>query len=169
MIKKDVGENMLNINIVCVGKIKEEYLKSAIAEYSKRLSKYCSLKIIEVQDEKLPDKQYESTLNKCKEKECERIINSIKKESYIIALDLKGKEISSEEFSEKIENIATNFNSNITFIIGGTLGLTEKVLKISNEKICFSKMTFPHQLIRVFLLEQIFRAFKISNNETYHW
>ncbi|MCI8965442.1 MAG: 23S rRNA (pseudouridine(1915)-N(3))-methyltransferase RlmH [Clostridia bacterium] len=160
---------MLNINIICVGKIKEDYLKSAITEYSKRLSKYCSLKIIEVQDEKLPDKQYESTLLQCKEKECEKIINNIKKDSYIIALDLKGKQFSSEEFSEKIENIATNFNSSITFIIGGTLGLTDNILKMCKEKICFSKMTFPHQLIRVFLLEQIFRAFKISNNETYHW
>ncbi len=160
---------MLNINIVCVGKVKEEYLKEAIREYSKRLSRYCSLKIIEVQDEKLPDKIYESTINVIKEKECKKILDSIKKDSYIIALDLIGKQFTSEEFSDKIENIATNFNSSITFIIGGTLGLTEEVLKLSNEIICFSKMTFPHQLIRVFLLEQIFRSFKIANNETYHW
>lgn len=160
---------MLNINIVCVGKIKEEYYREAIAEYSKRLSKYCSLKIIELQDEKLPDKIYASTIDAIKEKECKKILDTIKKDSYIIALDLKGKQYTSEEFSEKIENIATNFNSSITFIIGGTLGLTEEVLKLSNETICFSKMTFPHRLIRIFLLEQIFRGFKISNHETYHW
>ncbi len=160
---------MLNINIICVGKIKEKYLQEAIAEYSKRLSKYCDLKITEIPDEKLPDKMYESTLKLTKEKECKKIIENIKKDSYVIALDLKGKEFTSEEFSKNIENIMTNLNSNISFIIGGTLGLTEEVLKMSDEKISFSKMTFPHQLIRVFLLEQIFRAFKISNNETYHW
>ena len=160
---------MLNINIVCVGKVKEKYLKDAIAEYSKRLSKYCNLKIIELQDEKLPNKIYDSTILEVKSKECKKIIDSLKKDSYIISLDLKGKEFASEEFSKKIDDIALNFNSTITFIIGGTLGLTDEVLKMSNEKMCFSKMTFPHQLIRVFLLEQLFRAFKISNNETYHW
>ena len=97
------------------------------------------------------------------------MIQTIKKDSYIICLDLKGKEFSSEEFSQKIDNIALNFNSSITFVIGGTLGLNEEILSLSSEKICFSKMTFPHQLIRVFLLEQLFRAFKISKNETYHW
>ena len=160
---------MLNINIVCVGKIKENYLKDAIAEYSKRLSKYCNLKIFEIQDEKLPEKINKSTIEITKQKECGKIIDSIKKDSYIIALDLKGKQNTSEEFSEKIQNIALNYNSTITFVIGGTLGLTEEVLNMSQEKISFSKMTFPHQLIRVFLLEQIFRAFKISYNETYHW
>ena len=159
---------MLNINIICVGKIKEQYLKDAIYEYSKRLAKYCNLNVIELQDEKLPNKLYESLLNEVKEKEGNKIIENIKKDSYIIALDLKGKEYSSEEFSKKIENI-TNINSSITFIIGGTLGISERVLEMSNEKICFSKMTFPHQLIRVFLLEQIYRGFKISKNETYHW
>ena len=160
---------MLNINIICVGKIKEIYLKDAISEYSKRLSRFCNLNIIELQDEKLPEKLNNSIINDVKNKECNKIIQSIKKDSYIICLDLKGKEFTSEEFSKKIENIALNFNSSITFIIGGTLGLNEEILSLSNEKICFSKMTFPHQLIRVFLLEQLFRAFKISNNETYHW
>lgn len=159
---------MLSINVICVGKIKEQYLKDAVQEYSKRLVKYCNLNIIELQDEKLPNKLYDSLLNEVKEKECNKIIENIKKDSYVIALDLKGKEYTSEEFSKKIENI-TNINSSITFIIGGTLGLTDKVREISNEKICFSKMTFPHQLIRVFLLEQIYRGFKISKNETYHW
>ena len=160
---------MLNINIVCIGKIKENYLKDAIAEYSKRLSRFCNLNIIELQDEKLPEKLNISIINEIKNKECNKMLQAIKKDSYVICLDLKGKNFSSEEFSKKIENIALNFNSSITFIIGGTLGLNEELLSLSNEKICFSKMTFPHQLIRVFLLEQLFRAFKISNNETYHW
>ena len=160
---------MLNINIVCVGKIKENYLKDAIAEYSKRLSRFCNLNIIELQDEKLPEKLNDSIINEVKNKECSKMIQSIKKDSYIICLDLKGKEFSSEEFSKKIENIALNFNSSITFVIGGTLGLNNEILSLASEKVCFSKMTFPHQLIRVFLLEQLFRAFKISNNETYHW
>ena len=160
---------MLNINIICVGKIKENYLKDAISEYSKRLSKFCNLNITELSDEKLPNKLNDSIINEIKNKECNKIIQAIKKDSYIICLDLKGKELSSEEFSAKLDNIALNFNSSITFIIGGTLGLNQEILSLANEKICFSKMTFPHQLIRVFLLEQLFRAFKISNNETYHW
>ena len=160
---------MININVICVGKLKEKYLKEAIDEYSKRLQKYCDLKIIEINDEQLPNKINETIIEQIKEKECKKIMENIKSDSYVIPLDLKGKEFSSVEFSNKIENIALNFNSTITFIIGGTLGLTEEVLKMSNEKICFSKMTFPHQLIRLFLLEQIFRSFKISNNETYHW
>jgi len=160
---------MLSINIICVGKIKEDYLKNAITEYSKRLSKYCNLTITELPDEKLPNKLNASIISDIKQKECTKILEHIKKDSYVICLDLKGKELSSEDFSKKIEDIALNFNSTITFIIGGTLGLTDDVLKHSHEKLCFSKMTFPHQLIRVFLLEQLFRAFKISNNETYHW
>ena len=160
---------MLNINIICIGKIKENYLKDAISEYSKRLSKFCNLNIIELSDEKLPSKLNDSIINEIKNKECNKIIQNIKKDSYVICLDLKGKQFSSEEFSQKLDNIALNFNSSITFIIGGTLGLNQDVLSLSNEKICFSKMTFPHQLIRVFLLEQLFRAFKISNKETYHW
>lgn len=160
---------MLNINIVCVGKIKENYLKDAIAEYSKRLSKFCNLTINEISDEKLPSKLNSSIINEIKNKECNKIIQAVKKDSYIICLDLKGKEFTSEDFSKKIDNIALNFNSSITFVIGGTLGLNQDILSLASEKICFSKMTFPHQLIRVFLLEQLFRAFKISNNETYHW
>ena len=158
---------MLSINIICIGKIKEKFFKDAIDEYSKRLSKYCKLNILELPDEKIPDKTNINIENEIKNKECDNIINHIKKDSYIICLDLKGKEFSSEEFSKTIENISME-SSQITFIIGGSLGLSEKILNMSNQKICFSKMTFPHQLIRIFLLEQIFRAFKISNNETYH-
>ena len=158
---------MLTINIICVGKLKEKFFKNAIDEYSKRLSKYCKLNIIELPDEKIPEKTNPNIENEIKTKECNNIINHIKKDSYVISLDLTGKQLSSEEFSKNIENISMQ-SSQITFIIGGSLGLTDKVLSMSNQKICFSKMTFPHQLIRVFLLEQIFRAFKISNGETYH-
>ena len=158
---------MLNIKIICIGKIKEQYLKSAIDEYSKRLSRYCKLNILELPDEKIPDKLNDNLSIEIKTKECNNIINHLKKDSYVIALDLTGNELSSEEFSKTIENISME-NSWITFIIGGSLGLTKELLNKCNKKICFSKMTFPHQLIRVFLLEQIFRAFKISNNETYH-
>lgn len=158
---------MLTINIICVGKVNEKYFKDSIQEYSKRLSKYCKLNILELPDEKIPDKINENLSYHIESKECDNIINHIKRDSYIICLDLTGKEISSIEFSKKIENISMQ-SSNISFIIGGSLGLTEKILNLSNEKLCFSKMTFPHQLIRIFLLEQIFRAFKISNGETYH-
>ena len=158
---------MLSIEIICVGKIKEKYLKDALEEYIKRLSKYCKLTITELPDEKIPDKLNINIENEIKTKECNNIINHIKKDSYVIALDLKGKEFSSEEFSKKIDDLSMQ-TSHITFIIGGSLGLTQELLNNSNLKICFSKMTFPHQLIRVFLLEQIFRAFKISHNATYH-
>ena len=158
---------MLSINIICVGKVKEKFFKDAIEEYSKRLSKYCKLEINELPDEKIPDKINETIINDIKQKECNNIINHLKKDSYIIALDLKGKELSSEDFSKKIDTISMQ-NSKISFIIGGSLGLTNDVLNVANEKVCFSKMTFPHQLIRVFLVEQIYRAFKISNGENYH-
>lgn len=160
---------MLNINIICVGKLKEEYLRAATSEYSKRLSRYCNLKFIELQDEKLPNKINDSIIAEIKSKECKKIIENIKKDSYVMSLDLKGKQFTSEEFSKKLEEITVNGYSTINFVIGGTLGLTKEVLDVSNELISFSKMTFPHQLIRVFLEEQLFRAFKISNNETYHW
>ena len=158
---------MLSINIICIGKIKEKFFKDAIDEYSKRLSKYCKLNILELPDEKIPDKTNPSIEDEIKSKECDNIIKHIKKESYIICLDLKGKEFSSEELSKEIENISMQ-SSQITFVIGGSLGLTEKILNLADKKICFSKMTFPHQLIRIFLLEQLFRSFKISNGETYH-
>ena len=158
---------MLHINIICVGKIKETFFKDAIQEYSKRLSRFCSLSITEIADEKIPDKTNEKIENDIKEKEGNNILSHIKRESYVIALDLKGKEFDSIAFSKEISNISIS-SSNITFIIGGSLGISNKVLSVCNEKICFSKLTFPHQLIRIFLLEQLYRAFKISNNETYH-
>lgn len=158
---------MLTINVVCIGKIKEKFFKDAIDEYSKRLSKYCKLNILELPDEKIPDKLNPNLENDIKSKECTNMINHIKKDSYIICLDLAGKEISSEEFSKNIETLSL-VTSSITFIIGGSLGITQKMKDSCKKSICFSKMTFPHQLIRVFLLEQIYRAFKISNGETYH-
>ena len=158
---------MLHVDIICVGKLKEQYFKDAVNEYSKRLSKYCILSIVELPDEKVPDKLNDKLILDIKEKESNNILSHIKKDSYTICLDLKGKQYTSEDFSKKLENISLT-NSSITLIIGGTLGLSNKLISSCNELICFSKMTFPHQLIRIFLLEQLFRAFKISNNETYH-
>lgn len=158
---------MLHIDLICVGKLKENYLRDAILEYSKRLSKYCILNIIELPDEKVPTILSEVEKQKIIEKESNAIYSHIKQNSYVIALELTGKEYSSIEFSKKLENI-TLHNSCITFLIGGTLGMSKTLLSHANELVCFSKMTFPHQLIRVFLLEQLFRSFKIQNNETYH-
>lgn len=158
---------MLHINIICVGKIKETFFREAILEYSKRLSRFCNLNITEITDEKIPDRANEKIENDIKEKEGNNILSHIKKDSYVIALDLKGSEFDSVSFSKRLTNLSLS-NSNITFIIGGSLGLSNKALSACNEKICFSKLTFPHQLIRIFLLEQIYRAFKIANNETYH-
>ena len=158
---------MVTINIICTGKIKEKYLKAAVDEYSKRLSKFCKLNILELPDKKIPDKTNSSIENEIKNIESVNVINHLKKDTYVICLDLKGKQFSSEEFAQDIQDISM-LHSNITFIIGGSLGMSEKLLNLANQKICFSKMTFPHQLIRVFLLEQIYRAFKIINGENYH-
>ena len=158
---------MLHIDIVCIGKIRENYLKDAIAEYCKRLSKYCVLKITELPDEKLPAKLNDSLEHDVKRKESNLILSHIKKDSYVIALDLKGKMYSSTDFSNKVQDLS-NVTSNITFLIGGTLGMTDELLNNCKELICFSKMTFPHQLIRLFLLEQLFRAFKIASGEYYN-
>ena len=159
---------MLHINIICIGKIKESFFRDSIDEYSKRLSKYCTLNITELPDEKIPNNASEKESLLIKEKEGQNILNNIKKDSYIICLDLKGRQFTSEEFANKIQNISLNSNSSITFVIGGSLGISNSVLNIANELISFSKMTFPHQLFRIILLEQIYRAFKIIKNETYH-
>lgn len=158
---------MLTINIICVGKLKESFFKEAVDEYSKRLSRYCKLEITELPDEKIPNNPNEKQIEQIKEKECNNIISHIKKDSYIISLDLTGKQLSSEELSLTLDSLSLS-TSHITFIIGGSLGLTKEVLTCSNSILSFSKMTFPHQLIRIFLLEQIYRAFKISNGEAYH-
>ena len=149
------------IKIVCVGKIKEKYLRDAIDEYVKRLSKYTKLEIIELLDEGIDDKKQVMA------KEKEKILKSIDSKSYIILLDREGKEISSIDLAKKIDESITYHNC-ITFIIGGSYGVDEEIKNISNEIISFSKLTFPHQLFRVLLLEQVYRSFKIINNETYH-
>lgn len=161
---------MINIKIMCIGKIKDKNLLSLINEYQKRISKYAKLEIIDVEDEKIPSSLSSMDMENIKEKESNKIINKLEKlnKPYIIALDLSGNELTSPEFSDKIQNIALNGCSTIVFLIGGSLGMSSKLIQMSNYKVCFSKLTFPHQLIRLFLLEQIFRAFKISNNETYH-
>ena len=141
------------IKIITVGKLKERYLIDAVEEYKKRLNKYTKIEIIEVKDES----SYEA----------ENIIKYINDKDFIITMEIEGKEISSTEFASKIENIF-NENSNITFIIGGSYGLSNRIKELSNYKLSFSKMTFPHQLFRVILLEQLYRAFKINNNESYH-
>ena len=158
----------MNISIIAVGKLKEKYLKQAIDEYSKRLSRYSKLEVIELPDEKTPDNASEKEEQQIKEKEGRLILSKIKDNSYVIAMDLKGKQITSEEFASFISNCGVTGNSNIVFIIGGSLGLSEGVIKRANYKLCFSKMTFPHQLFRVMLLEQVYRGFRIINNEPYH-
>lgn len=159
---------MLHIDVICIGKIKELFFREAIQEYSKRLSKYCILNILELADEKIPLTLNENNINIIKQKESNKILSHIKKGSYVICLDLTGKEYTSEELANTINSLSISSITNITFIIGGSLGMSKELLNSSDLKICFSKLTFPHQLIRVFLLEQLFRSFKIINGETYH-
>lgn len=149
------------IKIVCVGKIKEAFYRDAIEEYKKRLSKYTDIEIIEVPDEGLSD------IKTSIKKESEKILKVVNQKDYIITMEIDGKELSSPDLANKIDSIF-NINSNITFIIGGSYGLSDEVKNISNFKLSFSKLTFPHQLFRVLLLEQIYRSFKINNNESYH-
>lgn len=158
----------MNITLITVGKIKEKYLKEAIGEYSKRLSRYCKLNIIEVQDEKTPENASEKDENIIKEKEGTRILKHINDSMYVIALDLHGNMLTSNEFSDFIGRLGLKGNSNLAFVIGGSLGISREILNRANYKLCFSKMTFPHQLFRVILLEQIYRGFKIMKGEPYH-
>ncbi len=158
----------MKITVITVGKIKEKYLKDAIAEYSKRLSKYCKLEMIEVSDEKTPDSASEVVEMQIRDKEGERILKYIKDAMYVITLEITGKMLTSEELAEKIENLSVQGKSNIAFIIGGSIGLGNKVLERSDYALSFSKMTFPHQLMRVILLEQIYRSYRIINGEPYH-
>lgn len=162
----------MKITILCVGKIKEKFYRDAIAEYEKRLSRYCKLNLIEVADEKTPDHASEALERQIKEKEAERIAAKLEKEaregSFLCALAIDGKQLDSVELSEKIETLGTSGVSHIIFLIGGSLGMTEELLKRADLKLSFSKMTFPHQLMRVILLEQIYRSFRIINGEPYH-
>ena len=149
----------MKITILTVGKIKEKYLRDAIAEYSKRLSRYAKLEIIEVADEKTPDNASETVETNIKNKEAERLLKYIRDDAYLITLEIKGKQLTSEELAQKIDTLGVQGTSHIIFVIGGSLGLGEEVLKRSNYALSFSKMTFPHQLMRVILLEQIYRMF----------
>jgi len=158
----------MNITVISVGKLKEKYLKEAIDEYAKRLQRYCKISIIELQDEKTPDNASEKEELQIKNKEGEAILKSIKDNSFVIALDLKGKMLTSEEFSTYIQELGVSGKSDLVFVIGGSLGLSQEVLDRANYKLCFSKMTFPHQLFRVMLLEQIYRGFRIMKGEPYH-
>ena len=158
----------MKISILCVGKIKEKFYTDAVAEYSKRLSRYCTFEITEVQDEKTPDGAGEAIEKQIKEKEGEKLISRLKDGAYVISLAIEGKKLSSEGFASKIENLGISGVGHIIFIIGGSLGLSEEVLKKSDMLLSFSDMTFPHQLMRVILSEQIYRSFRIINGEPYH-
>ena len=158
----------MKITIITVGKVKESYFRGAIEEYSKRLSKYCKLDIVEVADEKTPDKASETEEEQIKAKEAERIMKYVREDAYVIALAIEGKQLDSVELSNKIENLGIQGKSHVQFIIGGSLGLHTNVLSRADYKLSFSKMTFPHQLMRVILLEQIYRAYRIMNHEPYH-
>lgn len=158
----------MEINIIAVGKLKEKYLQNGIDEYIKRLSKFAKVNIIEIQDEKLKENISFKEIEKIKQIEGNKILSHIKSKDYIISLALNGKTLDSVEFSETLSKIMIDGYSSITFIIGASLGLSQDVLDKSDLKLSFSKFTFPHQLMRLILIEQIYRAFKIINNETYH-
>lgn len=158
----------MKISIICVGKIKEKFYRGAIEEFEKRLSRYCRLSIIEVADEKTPDNASEAEEGIIRKKEGEKILKQISDDVYVIALTIDGKQRDSENLSRHIESLATGGKSNIAFIIGGSIGLSKAVTDRAQEELSFSKMTFPHQLMRVILLEQIYRSFRIMQNEPYH-
>ena len=158
----------MNITVICIGKLKEKYWTAAIDEYSKRLKGYCNLDIIELKEARLPDKAGPAEELAVKEAEGEEILKKIKDNQYVITLEVKGKMLSSEKLAEKIDALGLDGNSNIVFVIGGSLGLSAAVSKRANFKLSFSEMTFPHQMMRVILLEQVYRAFKINRNEAYH-
>lgn len=158
----------MKITIISVGKIKEKYFNDAITEYKKRLTKFCKLNEEIIEDERADESFSQLEIENVKRKEGQKIINKTDKKSYIIALDRGGKELDSEQLADKINHLGLDGSSDITFIIGGSNGLSEEVLKLSNYKLSFSKMTFPHQLFKVILYEQIYRAFKINTNEAYH-
>ena len=158
----------MKIRILTIGKLKEKYLVNGINEYVKRLNAYCKVEMVEVPDEPIPDNASENVENIIKDKEADKIVSKIKDDEYVIVLDLHGKEIDSVTFSKHIENCMIQGKSTITFVIGGSLGLGKSLLQRANYRLCFSQMTFPHQLMKLILVEQIYRAFKIMNNQTYH-
>ena len=158
----------MKITLVTVGKIKERFFADAIKEYEKRLSRYCRLEIVQVADEKTPEKASEAKARQIREREGERILAQLKEGAYVIALASEGKMASSEELAKKLEKLGITGKSQVVFVIGGSLGLSEAVLKRADEQLSFSRMTFPHQLMRVILLEQIYRSYRIIAGEPYH-
>ncbi|WP_409252399.1 23S rRNA (pseudouridine(1915)-N(3))-methyltransferase RlmH [Bacillus sp. SCS-153A] len=158
----------MNISIVTVGKLKEKYLKQGIDEYLKRLSAYAKVEIIEVSDEKAPEELSVIEMAQVKGKEGERILSKISPDAHVIALAIEGKMKTSEDLADNLDKLATYGKSKVSFVIGGSLGLSDEVMKRANETLSFSKMTFPHQLMRLILVEQVYRAFRINRNEPYH-
>lgn len=158
----------METRILTVGKIKEKYLSEGIAEYAKRLGRYCKLSFIQVADEKTPDKASEALNIQIKDTEGERLLKHIREQDYVIALAIDGKMLDSVELSSKIEQLRVQGISSVTFVIGGSLGLSDRVLKRADYKLSFSRMTFPHQLMQMILLEQIYRSYRIINHEPYH-
>jgi len=158
----------MNISIITVGKLKEKYLKQGIAEYTKRLSAYAKVQEIEVADEKAPEHLSEADMLVVKQKEGERILAKIAPDTHVIALAIEGKQRTSEAFARELDQLATYGKSKIAFVIGGSLGLSADVMKRADDTISFSKMTFPHQLMKLVLCEQIYRAYRINRNEPYH-
>lgn len=158
---------MIKVTLITLGRLKEKYLRDAVEEYKKRLSRYCNLDIIEIEPVKLPEKPSQNEVNISLEREADEIIKKIPNGSEVFALCIEGRELSSTDFAEKIEQ-SSNMGKNLSFIIGSSYGLAERIKKLSNVKLSVSKMTFPHQLFRVMLLEQIYRAFKINEGSAYH-
>lgn len=158
----------MKITLVTVGKIKERYFEDAVKEYQKRLSRYCRLEILQVADEKTPDGASEAVERQIKEKEGQRILGNIRDGAFVVALAIEGEMLSSEQLAEKIDKLGIRGVSHIVFVIGGSLGLSEAVMKRADYALSFSKMTFPHQLMRVVLLEQIYRSYRIIAGEPYH-
>ena len=158
----------MKITVIAVGKIKEKYLRDAIAEYAKRLSKYCKLELLEVADEKTPDAASPAVERSIRQKEGERILRYVREDAYVVTLEIGGQMLDSVEFSRKLERLGIQGKSHITFIIGGSIGLSPEVSSRADYALSFSKMTFPHQLMRVILLEQIYRGYRIMAGELYH-
>lgn len=158
----------MQIQIISVGKVREKYLQLGIAEFEKRLRPYCKLTLDEVSDEQAPEQLSDKELNHVIQKEGERILSKIKPNQYVIALAINGESWSSEQLANEIDNLGIHGKSQISFVIGGSNGLSDEVLKRADQKLSFSKMTFPHQLMKLILLEQIYRAYKIQKNEPYH-
>ena len=158
----------MKITVLCVGKVKEKFFTDAIKEYSKRLSRYCKLEIVEVADEKTPDGASELVVSQIKEKEAERMEKYLPDSAYVIALAIEGQKLTSEKLAEKIDSLGISGTSHLVFLIGGSLGMSDRLLKRADYLLSFSDMTFPHQLMRVILLEQVYRSYRIIHGEPYH-